>query len=286
MRPLSVLLCAVTITCFCYCASSEDFTVTQTPSELTVKEGGSVSVACCWDKNITGVKVKWFKDDQLTGHWSDERLHTEVQGNCSVLSIKNIRNNETGLYICEVMRDVPKLDIRRGEGTAVNVQTENEAAAAEPKEGKSTGDLLNGPDKTESKDVNSPHSPSTEEDVVPVSLQDELIIYVIRCIPFITLLLVVCFLNRGTKKSPRPTPCSQNVPNAEEEERELEEGEEQMGEERERDGGNEQVQEETGLEERNEQMRRERELEEEDKVKGQKREKRKRGERQRKEQEE
>ncbi|KAL7880887.1 hypothetical protein SRHO_G00031410 [Serrasalmus rhombeus] len=246
MRPLSVLLCAVTITCFCYCDSSEDFAVTQTPSELTVKEGGSVSVACCWDKNISGVKVKWFKDDQHTGHWSDEHLHTEVQGNCSVLSIKNIRNNETGLYICEVTRDVPALDTRRGEGTAVKLQAEN-------------------------------------EDVVPVSLQDELIIYVIRCIPFITLLLVVCFLNRGTKKSPQPKPCSQNVPNAEEEERELEEGEEQTGEERERDGGNEQVQEETGLEERNEQMRRERELEEEDKVKGQKR---KRGERQRKEQEE
>ncbi|XP_037401102.1 uncharacterized protein LOC108439995 isoform X4 [Pygocentrus nattereri] len=131
MRPLSVLLCAVTITCFCYCASSEDFTVTQTPSELTVKEGGSVSVACCWDKNITGVKVKWFKDDQLTGHWSDERLHSEIQGNCSVLSIKNIRNNETGLYICEVTRDVPKLDIRRGEGTAVKIQAENASESAQ-----------------------------------------------------------------------------------------------------------------------------------------------------------
>ncbi|KAL6491293.1 hypothetical protein MHYP_G00016380 [Metynnis hypsauchen] len=203
MRPLSVLLCAVTITCFCYCDPRADFTVTQTPSELTVKEGGSVTIHCCWDKNITGVKVRWFKDDQHTGVWSDERLHTEIQRNCSVLSIKNIRDKQTGLYVCEVSRDVPVLEIRKGKGTAVKIQAEHaEAATTEPKDAKST------------------------EDAVPISLQDELIIYVIRCIPFITLLLVVCFLNRNTKKSPQPKPRSQNILNAEEEERELEEGEE------------------------------------------------------------
>ncbi|KAL7875450.1 hypothetical protein AOLI_G00104130 [Acnodon oligacanthus] len=240
MPPLSVLLCAVTVTCFSYCDSRADFTVTQAPSELTVRDGDSVIIHCCWDINITAVKVRWFKDDQLTGVWSGERLRTEIQRNCSALSIKNIRTNETGLYICEVMRDVPILDIRKGNGTTVKIQAEG------------------GPDKTESKDVNSPHSPSTEEDAVPVSLQDELIIYVIRCIPFITLLLVVCFLNRDTKKSPQPKPRSQNILNAEEEERELEEGEEQTGGER-QDGGNKHVEEVTGLGKRNEQTRREEE---------------------------
>ncbi|KAL7880890.1 hypothetical protein SRHO_G00031440 [Serrasalmus rhombeus] len=134
MMPFALLLWGLLLFCSCSCSSSDssvDFAVTQTPSELTVKEGGSVSVACCWDKNITGVKVKWFKDDQHTGHWSDERLHSETQGNCSVLSIKNIRNNETGLYICEVTRDVPKLDTRKGEGTAVKLQAENTSESAQ-----------------------------------------------------------------------------------------------------------------------------------------------------------
>ncbi|XP_017574168.1 histone acetyltransferase KAT6B-like isoform X1 [Pygocentrus nattereri] len=272
MRPLSVLLCAVTITCFCYCASSEDFTVTQTPSELTVKEGGSVSVACCWDKNITGVKVKWFKDDQLTGHWSDERLHSEIQGNCSVLSIKNIRNNETGLYICEVTRDVPKLDIRRGEGTAVKIQAEN-GVGRFPEEER--------PIKTRSKDVNFHKPPSTEENKVPFTSHDG-VVYAVRCLPFVTLLLAVCYLNSDTKRRPQPKPRSQN---AEEEERELVEGEEQTGEEREQDGGNEQVQGETGLEERNEQTRTEPELEEEDIERGGKVELEERQERTRQERE-
>ncbi|KAL6491291.1 hypothetical protein MHYP_G00016360 [Metynnis hypsauchen] len=126
MKPFALLLWGLLV--FCSCSSSDpraDFTVTQTPSELTEKEGGSVTIHCCWDKNITGVKVRWFKDDQLT------RLHTEIQRNCSVLSIKNIRDNETGLYVCEVTRDVPTLDIRKGKGTAVKIQAENSSESAQ-----------------------------------------------------------------------------------------------------------------------------------------------------------
>ncbi|KAL7875451.1 hypothetical protein AOLI_G00104140 [Acnodon oligacanthus] len=249
MPPLSVLLCAVTVTCFSYCDSRADFTVTQAPSELTVRDGDSVIIHCCWDINITGVKVRWFKDDQLTGVWSGERLRTEIQRNCSALSIKNIRTNETGLYICEVTRDVPILDIRKGNGTTVRFPEEER------------------PIKTRSKDVNSHKPPSTEENKVPFRTHDG-VVYAIRCLPFITLLLAVCYLNHGTKRRTRPKPRLQNILNAEEAERELAEGEEQTGEEREQDGGNEQVQEETGLEERNEQTRTERELEEEDKETG------------------
>ncbi|KAL6491292.1 hypothetical protein MHYP_G00016370 [Metynnis hypsauchen] len=265
MRPLSVLLCAVTITCFCYCDPRADFTLTQTPSELTVKEGGSVTIHCCWDKNITGVKVRWFKDDPLTGVWSDERLRTEIQRNCSVLSIKNISDKETGLYICEVTRDVPVLDIRKGKGTAVRFPEEEK-----PDKKKSNYVTIHkppstkGPIKTRSKDVNSHKPPSTEENKVPFTTHDG-VVYAVRCLPFIALLLAVCYLNHGTKRRPQPKPRAQNILNAEEEERELVEGEEQTEEEREQDGGNEQVEEETGLEERNEQTRTERELEEEDK---------------------
>ncbi|XP_036453489.1 uncharacterized protein LOC118826589 [Colossoma macropomum] len=132
MQPFAILLWGLLV--FCSCSSSDssaDFTVTQTPSALTVKDGGSVTITCCWDKSIPGVKVRWLKDDQHTGVWSDKRLHTGIQSNCTVLSIKSPCTNHTGLYICEVTQDVPVLVIRKGIGTTVEFTEEIKCKANE-----------------------------------------------------------------------------------------------------------------------------------------------------------
>ncbi|XP_022533437.2 uncharacterized protein LOC111194243 [Astyanax mexicanus] len=191
MQSSSVLLCAVFITCLCYCDYRPDFHVIQTPSEVTVKDEDSMSIFCCWNKTILNVKVKLIKPNQ-----SNNYLYpTKINSTCSEFSIKNACMNDTGLYICEVIQDIPRLDIVKGNGTTVTLQEKNK--------------------NKKCKDC----------------FLDDVLIYILRCLPFITLLLVMCCFNRYTSKRTRPKTSRQNILNPEEQEGVLEEEYEEPGEE-------------------------------------------------------
>ncbi|KAI4883801.1 hypothetical protein NFI96_001967 [Prochilodus magdalenae] len=102
-----------------------DFTVTQTPSAFTVKEGDSVTITCCWNKTITGAKVKWYRDGQHAAVIrSNKHIQTEVKNNCSSLFIGSISRNDTVSYICEVTQDIPYLARVNGTRTTVDIPAE------------------------------------------------------------------------------------------------------------------------------------------------------------------
>ncbi|KAG9274733.1 hypothetical protein AMEX_G11779 [Astyanax mexicanus] len=118
MKPLSLLVCGLFISSLCSSSdSSLDVSVTQTPSNLTVEEGQSVDISCCWNKIIPNIKVRWIKPNQINKDLPTEIINT----NCSVVSIRNACNNDTGLYICEVLLDIPVLVTVKGKGTTVRL---------------------------------------------------------------------------------------------------------------------------------------------------------------------
>ncbi|XP_022521248.2 uncharacterized protein LOC103021692 [Astyanax mexicanus] len=118
MKPLSLLVCGLFISSLCSSSdSSLDVSVTQTPVELTVEEGQSVKISCCWNKIIPNIKVRWIKPNQTNKDVPTEILNT----NCSVFSIRNACSNDTGLYICEVLQDIPVLVTVKGKGTTVRL---------------------------------------------------------------------------------------------------------------------------------------------------------------------
>ncbi|XP_076828024.1 uncharacterized protein LOC143474448 isoform X4 [Brachyhypopomus gauderio] len=159
---------------------SGNFMVTQTPPTLVIMAGASVQMSCCWDQIIDGPKVKWLKDT-VELNLSDPRLQRENRANlCTTLIITNTCKNDAGSYICEVTQDIPILRQVKGPGTNVTYQEEN---------------VLGRPDS----DGVSSQTPPTKQGI-ELFPSDEVIITAIRCLPLLTLLIAVCYLNRLYKQ--------------------------------------------------------------------------------------
>ncbi|XP_066537982.1 uncharacterized protein [Hoplias malabaricus] len=122
MQLLSLLFCGLLFSFTSLLDCNADFIVTQIPPNCTVQERGSVSIDCCWNKTISSVKIKWFKDNQSIESISDAHLKTETPNNtCSALSIMKACKNHTGIYICEVTQDIPILLTVKGTRTMLNI---------------------------------------------------------------------------------------------------------------------------------------------------------------------
>ncbi|KAK7143162.1 hypothetical protein R3I93_014356 [Phoxinus phoxinus] len=121
MKCSSRLLCGFLISCLCFrvTGSSEKPTVNQSPSKLTVSEGDSANISCCWNKTH-GHKVAWYINEIRHSGVKDKLQEHETQ-NCSTLHLTNILKNHTGHYICEVTRDIPLLHRVNGTGTYLSV---------------------------------------------------------------------------------------------------------------------------------------------------------------------
>ncbi|CAM4665498.1 unnamed protein product [Leuciscus chuanchicus] len=95
--------------------SSEELTVNQSPSYITVNEGDSANITCCW-KKMPGHKVAWYINETKLSGVKDELQEHQTQ-NCSTLHLTNILKNHTGRYVCEVTEDIPFLLHVNGTGT-------------------------------------------------------------------------------------------------------------------------------------------------------------------------
>jgi len=101
--------------CFSVTGSSEELTVNQSPSNITVNEGDSAQISCCWKKkHENNVKVAWYINEIRLG------VKDQTQ-NCSTLHLTNILKNQTGHYVCEVIQDIPVLLKVKGNGTDLSV---------------------------------------------------------------------------------------------------------------------------------------------------------------------
>lgn len=95
----------------------------QSPSSITVNEGQSDQISCCWNKTKEenyDFKVAWYKDNERIP--VEKRLNqTSPMKNCSFLKITNIGKNDTGDYVCKVIQDIPVLLEYEGQKTYLNV---------------------------------------------------------------------------------------------------------------------------------------------------------------------
>ncbi|KAK9955046.1 hypothetical protein ABG768_014953 [Culter alburnus] len=122
MKCSSRLLCGLLMSCLCFrvTGSSSELTVNQSPSNITVNEGESAQITCCWNKIRYRVKVAWFiNETKLSG--VNEQWQEHQTQNCSTLHLTNILKNDTGPYVCEVTQDIPVLVQVKGNGTDLSV---------------------------------------------------------------------------------------------------------------------------------------------------------------------
>ncbi|XP_072232665.1 uncharacterized protein [Leuresthes tenuis] len=106
-------------------ASSDTFDMSQSP-DVTVSEGQTVTIDCCWTKEFMKVRVKWMKN--LTEIQNETITKNNFQGSqneqansCSTLTFPNIKLEASGRYICSVTVDIPRLITVKGNGTVITV---------------------------------------------------------------------------------------------------------------------------------------------------------------------
>ncbi|XP_053485900.1 involucrin-like [Ictalurus furcatus] len=259
MQHLILLLGGLFVSCAI--GSIDGFFVSQSPSTVTLRRGEPVQITCSWNISISGVKVTWFKDNQRVEFKQTDKF-TETNNNTtsSTLVMNNTDINDEGFYICQVVQDIPRLVVVYGKGTIVTYERENEPTTERLVS--TTSPHIKHRDRPDSRS-----SPGTEQ-----AENDGPIVFAIRCAPFVTLLLAVCFLSRDNKKYKRPRA---GIQMAEEQALVIEEENEQMGQKQEREekSGPNEMDEQSGqegeVEERDEQSGQEGEVEERNEQSGQ-----------------
>ncbi|XP_041051211.1 cytotoxic T-lymphocyte protein 4-like isoform X2 [Carcharodon carcharias] len=114
--------------------------VSQCPSEIEVVEGTSINMECFYEeeRHVEHIRVDWSKDSKWTvnatsSNWTvnpvyDNRLSCTIKKTKAKLTIKNIAQEDAGLYLCKIYIEIPP-PVRRGSGngTKLTVRAKNKA---------------------------------------------------------------------------------------------------------------------------------------------------------------
>ncbi|XP_041040922.1 cytotoxic T-lymphocyte protein 4-like isoform X2 [Carcharodon carcharias] len=106
--------------------------VSQCPSEIEVVEGTSINMECFYEeeRHMEGIRVDWSKDskwivnttnsDVIVNPVFDNRLFCTINKTKAKLTIKNIAQEDAGLYICKIYIEIPP-PVQRGSGNGTKL---------------------------------------------------------------------------------------------------------------------------------------------------------------------
>ena len=103
-------------------ATNGNLTVLQS-SRLSLTKGETATIQCSWKGSLNNTKVKWLKNETVIGG-DVKRTNISTQKNLSVLVIHNVSSEDSGLYVCKVIQDIPNLRSYIGAGTQLTVNSE------------------------------------------------------------------------------------------------------------------------------------------------------------------
>ncbi|KAK5876140.1 hypothetical protein CesoFtcFv8_027137 [Champsocephalus esox] len=125
---MKLLLCSLLLASHCALSSrsvsSGTFDVTQSP-DVSVTEGETVNITCCWPLEFGRFRVNWMKHDTHVGSFNLKNLSQgslqKETSKCSNLTLINVTREHSGTYICRVTLEIPVLNTRNGNGTVLTV---------------------------------------------------------------------------------------------------------------------------------------------------------------------
>ena len=92
-------------------------------SHLSLTKGETATIQCSWKGRLNRHRVNWLKNGTKIGG-DVKRTKISTQGNLSVLVIHNVSSEDSGLYVCEVIQEIPTLRSNLGAGTQLKVNSE------------------------------------------------------------------------------------------------------------------------------------------------------------------
>uniref|UniRef100_A0A3B3V5I8 Ig-like domain-containing protein n=1 Tax=Poecilia latipinna TaxID=48699 RepID=A0A3B3V5I8_9TELE len=108
-----------------FCVSSDALVVTQSP-DVSVQEGETGNISCCFKGTAERVRITWLKNQTLIKNKTDidqsTGFHIEQKNKCSVLIIETMTRSDSGKYICKVTVEIPVLKEVEGNGTTITVR--------------------------------------------------------------------------------------------------------------------------------------------------------------------
>lgn len=112
-------------------ATSGNYIVVQSPYNLTLSKGETAQIHCSWNKSSDSLKitVNWFfyhnsSHESKIKLKDSERITISSEKN-STLVINSVSSNDSGLYVCEVIQEIPVLRTYSGTGTQLTVNSES-----------------------------------------------------------------------------------------------------------------------------------------------------------------
>ncbi|CAK6965284.1 carcinoembryonic antigen-related cell adhesion molecule 1 isoform X1 [Scomber scombrus] len=157
-------------------SSTDTIVVTQTP-HVSVMEGDAVNITCSWTETFERVRVHWLKNQMelknkiiILKYTSQGSLQKE-SCDCSTLTFTSITREDSDTYICKVTVEIPFFIEAKGNGTVITVLDR------------------------ESTDEN------TKDNTADGSYQKNVLIFVLRCLPILSLVLTLLYFNYRLTKS-------------------------------------------------------------------------------------
>ncbi|XP_065099971.1 uncharacterized protein [Paramisgurnus dabryanus] len=189
MKCFCKLLCGLLMSCLCFRVTglNKEISVNQSPNSITVNEGESAKISCCWTKTTFDFKVDWLKNEKKVSAESQVFQKSPV-GNCTTLKITNITPNDTGEYVCKVIQDIPFLRQFNGSKTILTIKNKEQGTKTPTTTGNVTSSVQ---PPSIIKNVESSHL------TLPLSLA--------AAVGLLTLCLIftVCKMKNSCKKSDR-----------------------------------------------------------------------------------
>ncbi|KAF3697548.1 hypothetical protein EXN66_Car013228 [Channa argus] len=119
---LSSLLLASLCALSSWSVSSGSFDVTQS-HDVSVMEGDTVDISCCWMGTAEKIRVIWLKNPtEIKNETKSVKNETSI---CWNLTFSNIRPEDSGTYICKVTVEIPVYKSSNG-STVITVMTREE----------------------------------------------------------------------------------------------------------------------------------------------------------------
>ncbi|XP_015718437.2 uncharacterized protein LOC107314073 isoform X2 [Coturnix japonica] len=116
----------------CLATDPSNVVVTQTPTEMHLSIGDSTEIACTWEKSIKRYRISWYlvNKENITRTVSSKLVRNATREFKDVLVIEAASANDTGLYYCEIIIEIPFYKKAYGNGTMLVVE-EREAQSLE-----------------------------------------------------------------------------------------------------------------------------------------------------------